>query len=134
MYSAGKRAKDLVKQILAFARQSDEKRSPIQPSMIAKEVVNFLHSTIPTIIEIRQDIESDSWIMGNATQIHQVLMNLCTNAAHAMEESGGVMEVSIKDFVFDKEDSLTGMRQGDYIEIKVTDTGVGIAPDIMPPG
>ena len=63
VYSAGKRAKDLVKQILAFARQSDEKKEPIQPSMIAKEVLKLIRSTIPTYIEIRQDIESDSRIM-----------------------------------------------------------------------
>jgi PAS domain S-box-containing protein len=131
VYSAGKRAKELVKQILAFARQSDEKRSPIQPSSVAKEVLKFIRSTIPTSIEIRQDIESDAWIMGNTTQIHQVLMNLCTNAAHVMDEFGGVLEVSMKDLFFDKGDSLVDMRQGDYIEIKVSDTGAGIAPEII---
>jgi PAS domain S-box-containing protein len=128
VYSAGKRAKDLVKQILAFARQSDEQRGPIQPRKLAKEVLQFIRSTIPATIEIRQDINSDSWILGNATQVHQVLMNLCANAAHAMEDSGGVLKVSLKDVVLDKKD-LTGMRQGDYIEIVVSDTGVGIAPD-----
>ena len=92
VYSAGKRARDLVKQILAFARRSDEKRSPIQPWLIANEVLRFIRSTIPTTIEIQQEIDSKSFIMGNATQVHQLIMNLCTNAAHAMEDSGGVFE------------------------------------------
>ncbi|MGD9368459.1 MAG: PAS domain S-box protein [Desulfobacteraceae bacterium] len=91
VYSAGARAKDLVKQILSFARQSDEKRSPLIPSKIVKEVLKFIRSATPTTIEIRQDIESDALIMGNATQVHQVLMNLCTNAAHVMEDTGGIL-------------------------------------------
>ena len=131
VYSAGKRAKELVKQILAFARQSDEKRSPIQPRVIAKEVLKFIRSTIPTTIEIQQEIESDASIMGSATQFHQLLMNLCTNAAQAMEDSGGVLKVSIKDVFLDKRSLLIGIEPGDYIEIKVSDTGVGIAPELI---
>jgi signal transduction histidine kinase len=63
--------------------------------------------------------------MGNATQVHQVLMNLCTNAAHAMEESGGSLNVSLKDVFLNKEGLLIGMKPGDYVEIKVSDTGSG---------
>ncbi len=129
VYTAGKRAKDLVRQILAFARQSDERKSPVQPGRVAKEVLKFIRSTIPTTIDIREDLASDTWIMGNATQVHQVLMNLCTNAAYAMEDSGGVLSVSLKDVVIEKKDLSVGMREGRYIEIKVADTGVGIAPD-----
>jgi PAS domain S-box-containing protein len=129
VYSAGKRAKDLVKQILAFARQTDEKIGPIKPSNIVKELLGFIRSTIPTSIEIQKEIESESLIMGNATQIHQVLMNLCTNAAQAMDDTGGVLEVSLKDVAFDKEDSVIGLKKGDYLEIKVSDTGVGIVPE-----
>jgi PAS domain S-box-containing protein len=131
VYSAGKRAKDLVQHILAFARQSDEKRTPLQPVKIAKEVLKFIRSTIPTTIEVQHSLDSESWIMGNATQIHQVLMNLCTNAAYAMEDSGGVIAVSMKDLSFDKEESPIDMKAGDYIEIKVSDTGSGIAPEII---
>ncbi|MEJ2154112.1 MAG: PAS domain S-box protein [Desulfobacteraceae bacterium] len=133
VYSAGKRAKDLVKQILAFARQSDEKTSPVQPGLIVKEVLKFIRSTIPTTIEIRQQIVSSALIMANATQIHQVLMNICTNAAHAMEESGGVLEVSLKDVVVDEMDPLykIGMKKRHYVRIKVSDTGIGIAPEII---
>jgi PAS domain S-box-containing protein len=131
VYTAGKRAKDLVRQILAFARQSDEQRAPIRPSKIALEVLSFIRSTIPATIEIRQNIESESLINGNATQVHQVLMNLCTNAAHAMEDSGGILETTIRDIFVDNEKTAIGMRQGDYAEIKVSDTGVGIPSDII---
>ncbi len=131
VYSAGKRAKDLVQQILTFARQSDEKRTPLLPSKIAREVLKFIRPTIPTTIEIQQNLDSESWITGNATRVYQVLMNLCTNAAHAMEDSGGVLTVSMKDLSFDKENSPIGMKAGDYVEIKVSDTGSGIAPEII---
>ena len=131
VYSAGKRAKDLVKQILAVARQSEEKSSPIQPSRIVKEALKLIRSAIPATIEIRDAIESESLIIGNATQIHQVLMNLLTNAAYAMEDKGGILEVHLKDVGFDKDDKLTGLMQGNYLEIKVSDTGVGIDPKII---
>lgn len=131
IYVAGNRAKDLVKQILAFARRSEEKQNPIQPSIIVKEVLKFIRFTLPSSIEIRQYIESSSLIMGNATQIHQVLMNLCTNAAHAMEEKGGILEVSLKDVQTDKDDLTTGVEPGPYIEIKVSDTGIGIPQEII---
>jgi len=101
IYTAGKRARDLVRQILAFARQSKEELKPIQVDIIATEVLKFIRSSIPTTIEIKQNIESDSLIMGNATQVHQILMNLFTNAAYAMEDKGGILEFSLKDVVMD---------------------------------
>ncbi len=131
VYSAGQRAKDLVKQILAFARQSDEERSPIQPGIVAKEIQKFIRSTIPSTIDICHQIESDAWIMGSVTQIHQVLMNLCTNAAHAMEDAGGVLEISVKDVILEKEALSAEIRPGAFVEIKVTDTGIGIPPEIV---
>lgn len=131
IFVAGKRAKDLVKQILAFARQSDEEKSPIILGAVVREVLNFIRPTIPTSIKIMEDLDSESYVLGNATQVHQVMMNLCTNAAYAMEETGGVLEVSLKDVVIEKEDLSSGMNQRDYVEIKVSDTGAGIAPDII---
>ncbi len=132
VYSAGKRAKDLVKQILTFARKSDEELKPLQINTIIREGVKFIKSTIPTTIEIKQDIVSDSLIVGNPTQIHQVLMNLLTNAAHAMEDEGGIMAISLKDVSFDQRTigQHKGLAPGDYIELKVSDTGVGIPPEI----
>jgi two-component system, cell cycle sensor histidine kinase and response regulator CckA len=133
VYTAGKRAKDLVRQILAFARQPEEELKPIQVDMIAAEVLKFIRSSIPTTIEIEQNIESDSLIMGNATQIHQILMNLFTNAAHAMEDKGGILEFSLKDVVMDRGATRENLdlNPGNYIEIKVSDTGTGIAPEII---
>ena len=133
VYAAGKRAKDLVRQILAFARQSEEELKPIQVDMIATEVLKLIRSSIPTTIEIKQNVESDSLIMGNATQIHQILMNLFTNAAHAMEDKGGILEFSLKDVVMDRgvNREKQDLKPGNYIEIKVSDTGTGIPPKII---
>ncbi len=129
VYTAGLRATDLVKQILAFARKSDEKLESIRIDLILNEVLKFIRSSIPTSIELESNIKSESLIMGNATQIHQILMNLCTNAAHAMETEGGVLTVSLEDIVVNgyKKWNTVGLRQGSYIEIKVSDTGEGIA-------
>jgi len=131
VFSASLRAKDLVKQILAFARQSDEELKPIQPGLIAKEVIQFIRPTIPTTIDIQQRIASNSLIMGNATQFHQVLMNLCINAAQSMEKDGGTLDVSISDITADRLAGITlpDIRRQDYVEIKVSDTGVGIPQD-----
>jgi PAS domain S-box-containing protein len=133
VYSAGLRAKDLVQQILTFARQSDEKLAPIQADIIIKEVLKFIRSSIPTTIEIKQTIKSDSLIMGNPTQIHRIMMNLCTNAAHAMENEGGTLEVALKDINIERavRRGTSHLQSGNYIEIKVSDTGDGIEPQII---
>lgn len=124
---AGLRAKDLVKQILMFARQSEELVKPMKVSIIAKEVLQFMKSSIPSTIQINDKIVSDSFIMGSPTQIHQVFMNLCTNAAQAMEEDGGILDVGVEDTTIDKS-SMLNLKPGKYIKIKIVDTGVGISP------
>ncbi|SMC99486.1 PAS domain S-box-containing protein [Desulfocicer vacuolatum DSM 3385] len=131
--SAGNRAKDLVKQILTFARKSEEAIHPIRIDIIAKEVLKFIRSSIPTTIEITSDIHSESLIMGNPSQIYQVFMNLCTNAAHGMEDNGGVLDVSLKNATIDERPGMQHKKlmPGDYIEIIVSDTGKGINPDII---
>ncbi len=133
VYTAGLRAKDLVHQILTFARQSDEKLEPIQIDYIIKEVLKFIRSSIPTSIEIKQDITSSSLIMGNSTQIHRLMMNLCTNAAHAMTEESGTLEILLKDIIVDNatQRSKLELTFGNYIVIKVSDTGSGIPPENM---
>lgn len=133
VYAAGLRAKDLVHQILIFARQSDEKLEPIQVDFIIKEVLKFIRSSIPTSIEIKQDIASSSLIMGNSTQIHRVMMNLCTNAAHAMVKERGTLEISLSDITIDNATQRRKLELsfGNYIEIKVSDTGSGIAPEYI---
>ncbi|MCG8633876.1 MAG: PAS domain S-box protein [Desulfobacterales bacterium] len=133
VYGAAKRAKDLVWQILTFARQSEERSKPIQAHTIIKEVLRLIRSSIPSTIEIRQDINSHSFINGNPTQMHQIMMNLCSNAAHAMEDGGGILEVCISDISVGNSSSLLkeGVEPGAYMEIRVSDTGTGIPPDII---
>jgi signal transduction histidine kinase/CheY-like chemotaxis protein len=133
VFTAGKRARDLVKQILAFARQSDEEIKPIQVGTIAKEALKLIRSTVPTTIEIKQRIESKSLIMGNPTQVHQIFMNLCTNASQAMDDTAGVLEVCLTDVILDANSpqSLSDLKPGDYLKATVSDTGLGIEPDII---
>jgi len=85
---AGLRAKELVKQILTFSRQSEQQRQPVQIHLIVKEVLKLLRASIPTTIAIKQDVVDCGMVMADPTQIHQVLMNLCTNAYHAMRRPG----------------------------------------------
>jgi two-component system, cell cycle sensor histidine kinase and response regulator CckA len=129
--TAAKRARDLVKQILAFARQSEEKVKPIQIRPIAREALKLIRSTLPADIEIRSNLISDSAMMGNPTQIHQILINLCTNAAHAMEFTGGVLEVDLEDVRVTAHTAPAhgNLETGDYLRLRVSDTGVGIAPE-----
>ncbi|WP_320041564.1 response regulator [uncultured Desulfobacter sp.] len=133
VYKAGKRAKDLVKQILTIASKSDEEVKPVKAKNIVEEALQFLRSSIPTSIEIQQKIKSESSIMGNPTQLHQILMNLCTNAMHAMEESGGLMKIVLDDVRFEECGStqVLDVKPGDYIKLSVSDTGSGISPKII---
>ncbi len=133
VYTAGKRARDLVKQILAFSRQSDEERKPIRVDTIAKEVLRLIRSTIPTTIEIKENVESRSLIMGNPSQVYQLFMNLCTNAAQAMEKAGSILEVGLTDVEFNDQSAhlLSELKSGNYMKVTVSDNGPGISPDII---
>ena len=130
---AGNRAKDLVSQILAFSRQSEKELKPIKAEPIVKEALKLLRSSLPTTIEIRDNILSDALVMADPTQIHQVMMNLCTNASHAMQEKGGILEVALTDVYLDS--SFTSrypdIKTGNFLKLTVRDTGHGIAPDIL---
>ena len=131
--TAGTRAKDLVKQILTIARQSNEEILPIRVDNIAEETLKFIRSSIPTTIEIRSNITSKFSIMGNQTQVHQIFMNLFTNAAHAMEKEGGLLDVVLEDFYLDDRVALkfSDLNPGNYIKITVADTGDGIPQDVI---
>lgn len=131
---AANRAKDLVKQILAFSRQTTVERIPIKIQPLIKEGLKMLRSSIPTTIRITEDFDPKSGaILADPTQVHQVLMNLCTNAYHAMEENGGVLSVTMKTTFIgsDEKELIFLISPGEYIELTVSDTGRGIGPDII---
>jgi PAS domain S-box-containing protein len=127
---AGFRARDLVGQILAFARQAEHERKPVQISNIIREVLKLLRSSLPTTIEIRQNIEEASGLVNaDPTQIHQIIMNLCTNAFHAMESTGGVLEISLTSVNVNSNDYRVNnqlLTQGQYLLLDITDTGCGM--------
>ena len=91
---AAHRAKDLVQQILTFSRQSGQEREPLRVQYIIKEALKLLRATIPTTIEITHHLKEDCGaVLGDATQIHQVIMNLCTNAYQSMQANGGSLKL-----------------------------------------
>ncbi|MEJ2158059.1 MAG: ATP-binding protein [Desulfobacteraceae bacterium] len=124
------RATELVRQILTFSRKTGQERQPLDPKPLVGEVLKLIRATLPTTIEIRQHLETDeARIEANATQFHQVIMNLCTNAAHAMEESGGILELRLEHRRLSGANAgFCGVSPGKYIEIRISDTGHGIAP------
>ena len=130
---AGNRAKDLVRQILTFSRQSEQELKPLQISLIVKEAFRLLRASIPSTVDMKQNIRSNSLVMGDPTQIHQVVMNLCTNAAHAMEEKGGTLKLSLVDVNIEGcEPDLPGnLPPGEYLRLSVTDTGHGMSADVV---
>lgn len=133
VYTASKRAKEVVKQILTFARQSEEKLQPILIKRVVEEVYNLLRSSFPSSIEIKTMLTSKAHVMGNTTQLHQVIMNVCTNAAQAMSEKGGVLEIRLDDYRFgeEKEELELQLSSLEYVLLKISDTGIGIKPEIM---
>lgn len=134
IFKAAERARELVKQILTFARKGEEEKIVIKSSMIIKEAINFLRATIPTTIQIRYEAKSASdMVMADPTRLNQIVMNLCTNAAHAMKEKGGLLEV-----ILDHEEISTEMSKrfinltpGKYVKLTVRDTGTGIPPEVI---
>lgn len=129
----GNRAKDLVQQILAFSRQSEMERIPLQPASVTKEAIKMLRPSLPTTIEINQDIPpATGLILADPTQIHQILMNLCTNAFHAMEETGGKLDISLKEVSLCSEDLIhePDVEPGTFVQLSISDSGPGITPDI----
>lgn len=127
---AGIRAKGLVQQILAFSRQNKTEQRPIQIHLIIKEALKMLRASIPTTIEIRQDIDSASGaVLADPTQIHQIIMNLCTNAYQAMNKTGGVLAITMHTVQIDEDDTKVNnldLTPGVYVMLDVSDTGHGM--------
>lgn len=131
---AARRAKDLVAQILAFSRQTEYELAPVKIQTIVKETIKFLRASIPVTIEIKSDIDSDCRaVMADPTQIHQVIMNLCTNAYHAMLEEGGVMTIVLRELDIGTEDYRTGFQlsPGSYLKLEISDTGSGMSREVQ---
>ncbi len=130
---ASYRAKDLVKQILAFSKQDDVENFHLQSASIVREAIKMLRPSLPTTIEINENIEPEvGLIFADPTKIHQIVMNLGTNAFHAMEESGGKLDISLKEATLSTEDLVSepGVKAGTFVKLSICDSGSGIAPDI----
>ena len=131
---AGFRGKDLVKQILTLSRRTEQEKQAVQIESIVEECFNLLRASLPTTIEVNKWIANDvGEIAADPTQIHQVVMNLCTNAADAMREQGGVLGVVLEEVELDEEacKSYPGLTPGVYIELQVSDTGHGMDREVM---
>jgi PAS domain S-box-containing protein len=134
IHAAGVRARDLVKQILAFSRQDEKELKPLQIGSQIKEALKMLRSSLPTTIDITAHIDpAVDNVMADPTQIHQIVMNLCTNAAQAMEEDGGRLTVSLSQTILTDSDVRLhpGLGAGRYAQLRVQDTGTGIPADIL---
>ena len=102
--------------------------------LVIKEALKLLRASLPSTISIRSDIDdTDDIVVADATEIHQIVMNLCTNAAHAMQHSGGIIEVTLKPVDLDGHAAgyYTGIAPGPYVQLSVKDTGTGIPADII---
>jgi PAS domain S-box-containing protein len=131
---AANRAKDLVKQILAFSRQTDEERMPVSVGTVVKEAIKFLRATIPTTIEIKSRIDKDSGaVLANSVELHQIIMNLCTNAVHAIGDRGGVLDVEVRNAEIEHAqiNNFVELEMGSYVLVSVKDTGYGMTPDVI---
>ena len=130
---AGRRARDLVRQILAFSRQSDQELKPLEISPIIKETLKLLRASLPSTINIKQHMGANlGTVMTDPTQVNQILMNLCTNAAHAMEKNGGTLEVNLEKVGngTDVGVRFPGLSPGPYVKLTVSDNGHGMAPEV----
>jgi PAS domain S-box-containing protein len=134
MYKAANRARELVKQILTFSRQETQHQSPVEAHIVIKEALKLLRASIPATIEIKQNIAPYCGsVLASPTQIHQIIMNLCTNAYHAMRVSGGVLGVSLmqRNNATGKVINGVALQAGPYLQLEVSDTGHGIDRDTI---
>ncbi len=127
--AAARRASNLVKQILTFSRQADQEIKPLKIQPILKEILKLIRSTIPSSIEIRQHIDPDcGTVLADPTQIHQIAMNLVTNASHAMADGKGVLSIGLKDVEIGGDTPGSNLEPGTYVCLSIADTGVGMDP------
>ena len=127
--TAALRGKDLVQQILTFSREVDFDKKPIKLNAIIIEVLNLIKASIPEGIEVQHQVDASiGAVLADATHMHQIIMNLCTNAIHAMTEQGGILELQLTTMSVTKKmaKEITNLKKGEYIVLKISDTGHGM--------
>jgi PAS domain S-box-containing protein len=130
---AARRAKELVEQILKFSRKNADRRKAVEAHVVAHEAMKLIEASIPTTIELRLTVDPDcGTVRADPTQLHQILMNLCTNACQAMRDEGGLLEIALDAIeVTPDTASLHGdIRVGSYLRITVSDTGPGMSAEV----
>ncbi len=129
---AGLRAKELVKQILTFSRQVEQEFTAVQLGQLVRDTMVLLRASIPTTIRIEQSLRTDSTVRADATQMQQVIMNLVTNAAQAMSDTGGFLKVDLVNVWLDSSfiALYPELKTGEYLKLSVTDTGSGMTPEV----
>jgi len=130
---AATRGQELVKQIITFSRQREQPRQPVDINPVIQEALKFLRASIPKNIEIRSSIDvAPAVVLADPTQVHQVLMNLCSNAAHAMRGKEGILRVSLTGVEIDPEGASRQVngKPGPYLRLTVSDTGHGMDPEV----
>jgi len=127
------RAKDLIKRILTFSRPTDTQRRPLKLGTVLKEAVKMLNATLPSSIAIHVDIRTDNdVVVADATEMHQVIMNLGTNAGHAMKTKGGRLEYELEALELESDAAAArSLPPGSYVHLMARDTGRGMSPEII---
>lgn len=131
---ASNRAKELVQQILMFSRQHEIEKQPVRVAMLVRETLQLIRASLPSTIEIHANVPEESGtVLADVTQLHQVLMNLCTNAEHAMRATGGVLQIRVNTVDIDEGFAAqhTALHAGPHVRFLVQDTGHGIPPDVL---
>ncbi len=128
---AAYRARDLVKQILTFSHQTNQDKEPVMLTRVVNEVLGLIKGSLPGSVDIKSDLQSNAYILADPTQMHQVVMNLCTNAWQAMVDKGGTVSVVLAESEILDSDAVPKLIPGRYLRLAIEDTGPGISPEIM---
>ena len=129
--TAGQRATDLIRQILTFSRQKEEELRPVKIQFVLKEALKLLRSSLPSSIDLQQNIDMNcSAVLADPIRIHQILMNLCTNARQAMESGQGILKVSLAEIGTSPLAQPENSHQGRWLDIEISDSGIGMEPQV----
>lgn len=131
--TAGNRAKEMVTKILDFSRQSKQKKTSLNLATVISEAVSFLKSSLPSTVELIEDFQENlKPALADPIQMHQIIINLCTNSYHAMAKNGGKCHISLSNIIIDENQAkIHGINPGDYLKLSVKDTGKGMEPEII---